>query len=60
MIVEIENVEIDGRDGHALTGDFGERKRGHGDIHARDGVLEEGEFEGLRMGAQQTGKPAAE
>ena len=60
MIVEIEDVEVDGGDGHALAGDFGKGKCGHGDIHARDGVLEEGEFEGLRMRAQQTGEPASE
>lgn len=60
VIVKIEHVQIYRRNGHALARDFGERKRGHGDVHARDGVLEDGKFERLRMRAQQTGEPAAQ
>ena len=60
LIVEIKDVEVDGRDGHALTCRFREGKRGHGDIHARDRIHENGELERLRMRGKQTREPAAE
>ena len=59
-MMEAEAIEIDRRDSETFASRLGERQRGHGDIHARDGVHEDGEFEGLRMRGEQAGEPAAE